>query len=774
MRTFFALTAVVLIVAMSGCQSPLLEDSGLFQNSQAATDAPRNLAESMNGSFDGPANRGSGRFDRQTPSPSKDDAPRRRHLRNGATAMQAGDWAGARIEYETALSLNPSDPVAHQMLARIGDQTGQFEHAEYHYLRALKAVQSGGQSANEAGLLSDIGYSYMLQGKLHESKDHLLQAIGKNPTHKQAKINLASLAAYSGDSAGGLAWLKQIAPEPEAQAMLQDILSRPAPFDQNNRTQLAAASIPETDPNNLPTSYRDLQEQRDRIRQQAQRERLGREQQEEQAYRNRVDAIMSGLPGDSNRVNAAPGAAVNGYEIPDQRRQIRDIDQAYSNNRPNRTPARDALTIPDPRTSGAQRSDMYNGVPNRGEFRGSQPGLNANGFDSQQPQFFPNNGQFADPRTQGQGQGQGYPTQNGVETLPSPYQTQGVPSPSQHQLQNGVGSPVRQPANFNEQGRTQLPPWYQPQPMQTGPQIGAQPMHRAPGSTVPQSLYGNGVSSQPIQQLGFDSSGIDAQAQARAAMQAGMAVGPGLPVQGGVSNYRTQPQQDFPGSGRQFNETQYGSNSAPNGTTPSRSSTQFFRGPIQQQNNAAAGNTFNSQSQPNNPGNAGHLNGTNSNATGQSFGTPATNNRNIWQPGSAPPPASQQPTNRQQSGQSWIEMQPAAQPTSSTWDHNRHQPHGASMTEHYSNSRPVNPAWRNELASPTADPRFAPGHYLTQDVTQENDPTRVHTTELTNGQTNGNLPAGYLPAENSQGRVQRTNWTAGGQPIGSFAQPNRP
>lgn len=127
------------------------------------------------------------------------------------------------------------------MLARIGDQTQQFEEAEGHYLAALSS------NPGDPNLLSDMGYSYLLQGEYTYANTYLRRALSMRPDHVMARRNLAALAAYQGDYQTALAWLRQVGSEQQAQTTLRELITNRPPQlrpQDDPRTQLPPDAIP--------------------------------------------------------------------------------------------------------------------------------------------------------------------------------------------------------------------------------------------------------------------------------------------------------------------------------------------------------------------------------------------------------------------------------------------------------------------------------------------------------------------------------------------------
>jgi len=203
-------------------------------------------------------------------------------LQLGNLSLKNNALADARIQFETALQIDPQNSHALQMLGRIGDQEGRFEDAEYHYLRAL----ASGRNAN---LLSDLGYSYMQQGKLDRARETLLKALEQQPDHRMAIINLGAVYAWSGDQQGALAWWRRVGTQEQAVASLNDIL-RTRPPGVGTDTQLAGQQSPE-DLKSMDLGT--VRQQMAEVRRQEQAKRRQSERAEEQQARQRIDAMLN-------------------------------------------------------------------------------------------------------------------------------------------------------------------------------------------------------------------------------------------------------------------------------------------------------------------------------------------------------------------------------------------------------------------------------------------------------------------------------------------------
>jgi len=254
----------------------------------------------------------------------------RKYLTKGKESMQKGLYDDARIQYETVLSLEPHHATAHHMLGRISDMSQQFDQAERHYLEALSSNREDGY------LLSDLGYSYLQQGRVDEARKYLMQAITREPDLAIAKVNLAAVYAYAGDKNGALAWLRQVGNEQQAQETLARITSKPAPWIMNGAAE-ALASGPDKytinkdgqvlDTNSQPlTTFNEVQQAMKEIRSQQQRARTASEQREEYLQDQRIQSALAEQRGYVAR-SRSPNDDAN------LNQQMQEIAQASRSNR---------------------------------------------------------------------------------------------------------------------------------------------------------------------------------------------------------------------------------------------------------------------------------------------------------------------------------------------------------------------------------------------------------------------------------------------------------
>ena len=138
-------------------------------------------------------------------------------LENGIRAVQDNQLDSAKASFESALKVAPDNPTAHHGLAMIADLNSNWSDSEYHYKQALRS------RPRDAGLLNDLGYSYLLQNRFHEASRYLNQAIEQNPQHAKSHENLAMLALRQGDYPSAEERLRQIYPGHEINSQLRRI-----------------------------------------------------------------------------------------------------------------------------------------------------------------------------------------------------------------------------------------------------------------------------------------------------------------------------------------------------------------------------------------------------------------------------------------------------------------------------------------------------------------------------------------------------------------------
>lgn len=95
--------------------------------------------------------------------------------------------------YAKVLKADPGNAVANHRLAVVADMQHDYQLAETHYKQALK------RTPHNPDLLSDLGYSYQLQGRMDLSENYLRRALDISPGHRRAANNLGKLLAERGE-----------------------------------------------------------------------------------------------------------------------------------------------------------------------------------------------------------------------------------------------------------------------------------------------------------------------------------------------------------------------------------------------------------------------------------------------------------------------------------------------------------------------------------------------------------------------------------------------
>ena len=674
------------------------------------------------------------------------------HIREGSEAMARQDWDNATFHYEAILSADSRNALAHQMLGRIGDQTQRFENAEYHYLRAI------GERRDDPNLRSDLGYSYLQQGRLQEAKRELLKSLAIDANHQMAKANLAAVEAYLGNINAALALLKQISSEQEAHQTLHELLNRPAPAQQRDQQILSQQG-----------QELSIGEQMRIARDTGRAERIRQDALNTLEMRERVRQAMA-IGGPLNKM----GQGFGDEEIEDIIAQIQKEDgqQKYATGSPvtphqnGSAPQYDSMQQfgGSPQFGAPPQQPAFNTAPPQ-QQQYPMPGANAapgspgNWAAQPSPDYQGaagpgmtfQNPQFGTPAYDQQGYGaQQPPIQNG--TQPGQFHVPGGQLPGNQTQWNGQPQGYNLTQNFNPD-RSDLIPETQPQlqPIWRGPPQNYQgpdqpsafsnqqqfaPAGSGPGASSPYQSFPNEQqqyappgqfqapppTSQPA--AGFDSrnqysNGFDPQYAPPAA--------PGVwTPQGARSSYETQtgaiqqlgyqqpagqPGSASNGQARQNSMRQamrLGMAAGPGSliqmdgqsrTNPPQSgaasqSQQFFPNSTQQDAASPSSAVWNSGS------------------TGLQITSP---NQNLWQAA----PMSTDSRNMPQSGNGnpaqWQQLPSAQQqPQSSTWNHQNQRPTGAMQSQNWSNTTTADSNWQPGAfgASPTLSDSFGPAHML--------------------------------------------------------------
>ena len=102
---------------------------------------------------------------------------------------QSGDLAHAQLELQRAAELKPGDAAVHSALSQVLGQTGHLDEAIAEQKLALKLAENDADGWNNLGVLE------ARSGKVEPARKDFQRALALQPSHEQARANLARLAA---------------------------------------------------------------------------------------------------------------------------------------------------------------------------------------------------------------------------------------------------------------------------------------------------------------------------------------------------------------------------------------------------------------------------------------------------------------------------------------------------------------------------------------------------------------------------------------------------
>lgn len=173
-------------------------------------------------------------------------------------ALMQKNYTEASSLYKNLLLKDPSNSMIHHRLGIISDELNDFASAEFHYRTALLT------RPNDPNLLSDMGYSFLLQGKYPLSEEFLTKAVQVDPNHVRALDNLGYLYGKMSRFDVALNYFRRTGSEVEAQRKLLQVQSEmqnpvvksPAmtvqapqnlvPNNQNDYTEIPSGPVPNT------------------------------------------------------------------------------------------------------------------------------------------------------------------------------------------------------------------------------------------------------------------------------------------------------------------------------------------------------------------------------------------------------------------------------------------------------------------------------------------------------------------------------------------------
>jgi Flp pilus assembly protein TadD len=140
----------------------------------------------------------------------------------------------AEAYYRRVLELQPDHPVANHRLAVLADKKHDYARAEHYYMTALR------REPRNADVLSDLGYSYMLQGRRQDSERCLTTATQIDPSHGKALHNLSLLYAMNGDYDRSFDALRRADGEIEARAKIARLFPQGRPQAKDSEAMVAS------------------------------------------------------------------------------------------------------------------------------------------------------------------------------------------------------------------------------------------------------------------------------------------------------------------------------------------------------------------------------------------------------------------------------------------------------------------------------------------------------------------------------------------------------
>lgn len=664
---FWLLASVCLV--LSGCQYPLFSDGVGFPWRRGGADSTTDQR---------PDNRSRTRESAIRQVSGEVDATSNRQQRvfqllsQGNQELSGGRLLDAKLYFEQALDADPTNFHAHHMLARIGDQSQNYEYAEGHYLAALSA------SPGDPNLLSDMGYSYLLQGEFGYANTYLRRAVTAKPDHVMARRNLAALAAYQGDNATALAWLRQVGTEEQAQSTLRELVTNRPP--RRNRKLDPRDDLP---PDATPAA-RELAGQLRQAKEQSGRDQWKREMAE---WVRDSRGQARDVTGTSFQEFDSQGRPMGrGSSDGEMQFAMKALEEEYSQRLaelqsrsaiPTREPNQYQPTLPQQGPPDWDQSEQMQRYRMRLEAEaqlraregGQSPMVNQPQYQPQQfqpQQFQPRQYQYQPQQYQGQqyqpqqfqGQPQGQyqdgrtvpfgeaSNQRELNSALNQPQVEVLSPPANFgQINQQTGAPAMRPQSEYADARNPQGPW--------NPQGGAGPMW-TPQTGQP---YGSNSGTSPAP------ASVDNAEAARRAMALGMSAGPGSLFPIGVSPQNTDSVQ--PPNQQSFN-----------GAVPIQQDTQWGAQPAGQQPVTQPG-TVQHHWTP-----------------GQEFTPPIGGEANLYR--------------------NW-QSQQAASPT---WNNSTNQP--ITQPQHWSATAPVNEAYRNQgvMTSPTTRTGFGQPPFVAREQQQ--------------------------------------------------------
>ena len=234
-----ALAVVAVSLLFSGCQTPPFEHvdsaSAGFNANHMSTGDPHNASTPSTPSPTTATAANETSTSAASTSAGSNEALIVENLNLGHREAALNRLDQAEAYYRRVLELQPDNSVANHRLAVIADKKHDYARAEHYYLTALQ------REPRNPDLLSDVGYSYLLQGRREDSERCLMAATRLDPSHAKALHNLSLLYAANGDYDHAFDALRRALGESEAHVQIVRLFPNGKP--QTNDKEAVVASF---------------------------------------------------------------------------------------------------------------------------------------------------------------------------------------------------------------------------------------------------------------------------------------------------------------------------------------------------------------------------------------------------------------------------------------------------------------------------------------------------------------------------------------------------
>jgi Flp pilus assembly protein TadD len=127
-----------------------------------------------------------------------DPQPAGEGVAKGRYHFAGGEFGLAERYFQAAVEANPKNADAWLGLAASYDRLARFDLAERAYARVIALT------GREATVLNNLGYHYLLQGKIAKARETLLAAQAKDPSSPEIRNNLTLLSTWKSSNATGV------------------------------------------------------------------------------------------------------------------------------------------------------------------------------------------------------------------------------------------------------------------------------------------------------------------------------------------------------------------------------------------------------------------------------------------------------------------------------------------------------------------------------------------------------------------------------------------